>query len=68
MFEQRGVPVEARWSIICGKNDEFHLRAAELLIEGLSEYISEYTLEVRFSFEAKPKGNLILLGTVDSNQ
>lgn len=67
MFEQRSVPLDERWSVLCGKEDEFHLRAAELLVEGLSEYISEYTLEVRFSNEEQLRGNLILVGAGVSN-
>ena len=67
MFEKKAIPVSERWAIAYGTADAAELRALELLSEGLSTYITEYTLEVRPASEMPEDGNVILIGLSNSN-
>ena len=67
MFEKKAIPVSERWAIAYGTADSAELRALELLSEGLSTYVTEYTLEVRQASEMPEDGNVILIGMADSN-
>ena len=67
MFEKKAIPVSERWAIAYGTADAAELRALELLSEGLSTYITEYTLEVRPAAEMPEDGSVILIGLSNSN-
>ena len=66
MFEKKAIPVSERWAIAYGTADSAELRALELLSEGLSTYVTEYTLEIRQASEMPEDGNVILIGMADS--
>ncbi|WP_102410712.1 hypothetical protein [Beduinella massiliensis] len=67
MFEKKVVQVEDRWSVYYGGTGEMPARALELLAEGLSCYINEYTPEFVRAGQKSVVGNSILIGVGNDN-